>query len=402
MNSSLHHQKSINVLLLGSFLSTLGIFIAVPLMGIHAVEFFKLTPSQIGMLASIWPITVFSMSFFAGMHSDRWGHLRVIRLALLLYFIAFMLMALAPNIRLFSLGLFIFGLGKAFFDSSMRAAMTCVSAEAEREKYFRLRYLLQNIGCVLGPLVGVWAYKVYSGLSFSLTAFCSLAFFALTVVLLKEKDFLASSAAEKKSFMNCLSVFKNPHFVRWILSGTLILMAYGAIEALMPSVISMSAGERPNFGLIVSLNAATVIVLQGFLLSFFRKTSLTTSLSLGTLLMVLGFQLFIVEQNAYFMSIIGTICYSAGESLLFPCFEVLIDRIAPKNRKALYFGAGEVKQIGFFIGPMFGGFLLEHQGSAALFIACGVCSALSGALLFSVRKSDVNINYALTENSIAL
>ncbi|MBD1585904.1 hypothetical protein [Pseudomonas typographi] len=60
-------------------------------------------------------------------------------------------------------------------------------------------------------------------------------------------------------------------------------------------------------------------------------------------------------------------------------------RIAPAYNKALYFGAGEVKQIGFFLGPLPGGVLFTAGGSHLLINACALWIALAAVALYQVH-----------------
>jgi fucose permease len=183
MNTATLNKKSMWILLIGSGLSTFGIFVAVPLIALHAFQVFKLSAYEIGLLSGIWPATVFSFSFLCGMAADKWGYLLAIRFSLLINTMAFIILSISQSVEFFVLGLFLFGVGKTFFDSSIRAAMTCVCPPQSREKYFRLRYLIQNTGCVIGPIVGTFAYGHIGGKAFVLT---SLSYFITAVSLISE------------------------------------------------------------------------------------------------------------------------------------------------------------------------------------------------------------------------
>ncbi|MDD3267395.1 MAG: hypothetical protein PHC75_09495, partial [Burkholderiales bacterium] len=70
--------------------------------------------------------------------------------------------------------------------------------------------------------------------------------------------------------------------------------------------------------------------------------------------------------------IIGTIAFSLGESYLFPQMELLLNKLSPDNLKATYFGAIEIRQIGFFLGPVCGGMIYHEYGAICLFIFCSI------------------------------
>lgn len=66
-----------------------------------------------------------------------------------------------------------------------------------------------------------------------------------------------------------------------------------------------------------------------------------------------------VSDN-YLLFIIAMIMFTIGEIFAFPTMNVMIDEIAPDTQKATYLGAAQFKNLGGFIGPIFGGWLLTH------------------------------------------
>lgn len=378
------HPRKMWVLLLGSSLSTFGIFLSLPLVSMHVLQVFHLSTYEIGFLAGIWPITVTSCSFLCGMAADRWGYLLALRLSALINSMAFIFLALAPSVPAFAIGLILFGLGKGFFDSSIRSAMTCVCPVNLREKYFRIRYMLQNVACIVGPLVGVVAYKYLEAWAFGLSSFAYVLFFLLAL-LLKSKDFKSAHDSVAISLLAKLRVARDMRLLSLVLSGVLLLMAYGAYEAFMPVVVANSSGHRPEFGILVSWNAAVVVIFQLVHLRFLTSFSTLKSAALGAILMMSGFLIFSLEFEPYVLSFVAVLIFSIGEGFLSPCFDILIDKIAPARQKALYFGAGEFKQVGFFLGSAAGGLVLGIGGNRLLFLSCAAWIALSAFALYGVH-----------------
>jgi MFS family permease len=385
-------SREIMVLLAASFLSTFGIFLALPIISLHAYKTFQLSTTEVGVLSGIWPATVFCLSFVCGMLSDRFGSLLALRFAAILNTVAFFSLAVSPNLATFSLGLFLFGIGKSFFDSSIRAAMVAVCAPEQREKYFRIRYTLQNTGCMLGPLAGVFAYRLIDRAAFALTSLSYM--FAFALFLIPRTTSFPGEASKHGGLLEKLRVVGDLRLFWWILSGTFLLMSYGAYESFMPIIAEQSSGARPSFGILVSLNAGIVVLCQVIHLRWFQTMPVNSSITLGFILMVAGFLFFAVDYSMFFMTLVAVMILSIGEGLLFPCFEVLLDRIAPQRQKALYYGAGELKQIGFFIGPLIGGVLMQKGGYVLLFLCCAAWVGLGAASLavslgLSLKKSDL-------------
>lgn len=378
-------RKSMWILLIGGGLSTLGIFISVPLISLHAFKVFGLSPYHIGLLSGIWPATVFIFSIFSGMAADRWGYLWAIRTSAAINILAFLIMAECKSVHFFAVGLVVFGIGKSFFDSSIRAAMGRLSTEESREKYFRIRYTLQNIGCVIGPLIGIFAYNLYGAGAFAFTSSMYILFFLTAVFGLRTSAFKSTEKVVLLKFIEKIKILRDPRLFILIICGVLILMTYGTYESFMPVIISSATTLRPSFGLLVSLNAVTVIIFQIFHLRYLSRLSLRISIFAGAVLMFIGFLTFMLPHERYLMSFIAVVLFSLGEGFLFPAYEILMDRISPQNQKALYFGAGELKQIGFFIGPVLGGMIFSVGNGLLIFFACAVWIALAAFGLLKVQ-----------------
>ncbi|KAB8030709.1 hypothetical protein GCL57_06975 [Fluviispira multicolorata] len=73
---------------------------------------------------------------------------------------------------------------------------------------------------------------------------------------------------------------------------------------------------------------------------------------------------------------------------------IYLNYISPKKYKATYFGIVEIKQAGFFLGPIIGGFIYDHFGRKTLFMSCTFLLALSAILYtkrFLLKKKLQNI-----------
>jgi MFS family permease len=207
----------------------------------------------------------------------------------------------------------------------------------------------------------------------------------LTLLALRSKGFAGNTNHGSISFFHKLKIIRNTNLFFWILSGTLILMSFGAYESFMPVISAQAGGQMPSFGILVSLNAVVVILFQLIHLNHLKNVTLSKSVAIGFTLMALGFFLYTVGFKLYAMTFVATVVFSVGESFLFPCFEVYMDKIAPESQKALYFGAGEIKQIGFFLGPVLGGLLVEAGGRVLLFSVCGLWIILAAIALYRIK-----------------
>ncbi len=246
--------------------------------------------------------------------------------------------------------------------------------------------MFQNISCVIGPLIGISIYQPGSGNAFGLAALCLLLSFIIALFFIKNHHCQTHAHKANISLFQSLSVLTDRNLLFWIVSSICILIAYGVFESLMPVVIANAPEVRPTFGILVSLNALSVIVFQLIYLRFFKHMPIKRSIHIGFILIILGFALFSLNWFPFIMTLIATVIFSAGETLLFPCIETIMGKIASNRKKAIYFASGELRQIGFFIGPIMGGIILEYAGSVSLFLMCTVI-LIAGMISFKQIKS---------------
>jgi MFS family permease len=90
---------------------------------------------------------------------------------------------------------------------------------------------------------------------------------------------------------------------------------------------------------------------------------------------------------------LGMFILTIGEILTFPTSSLFIDRLAPEPLRGTYFGANGFRNIGFFLGPALGGWLLGSYGGKvafgliALLTVCGVLFYWMGYRAWLQRKN---------------
>lgn len=107
-----------------------------------------------------------------------------------------------------------------------------------------------------------------------------------------------------------------------------------------------------------------------------EKMSLYRSLRIGIVIFALGLVLFNVSTSTW-MFIGSMMIFSIGEIFTFPLMNAVIEEIAPNDQKGTYLGAAQLKNIGGFVGPMLGGWLLIVATDWMYFI-------IAALMLFSI------------------
>ena len=78
--------------------------------------------------------------------------------------------------------------------------------------------------------------------------------------------------------------------------------------------------------------------------------------------------------------------FTLGEILNYPAANMLIDKLAPEHMRGTYFGAQTLTNIGHFIGPWIGGFLLVSYGGNTLYVLMAVLTI--GGIHFLLERHN--------------
>ncbi len=136
---------------------------------------------------------------------------------------------------------------------------------------------------------------------------------------------------------------------------------------------------------IVMLNSLVVILLHVPIATFVSKLSLTNRISIGFIILIMA-------QIAYFLCrddevkdwMIATIFLSIAEIIVFPSLSILVDKLAPKNKKGQYFATFSLTSLGWVFAPIIGAFIITEYNFQILCIAC-IVLAIFPLVIFRLK-----------------
>ncbi|PTX48129.1 putative MFS family arabinose efflux permease, partial [Melghirimyces profundicolus] len=358
-------------LIIGTAITRLASFMSLPFLAIHLSQSLHLDPFSVGITLGMSGLTGSLGGFVGGYLSDRWGRQRIMVFSFLVWIGVFFGFMFAESFWDFFLLNSLNGLCRAFFEPTSQALMADVSTPEQRLKIFSYRYIAINIGMVAGPLLGSLLYNTLGMTIFLYTGIIyTLYFLSLSTFLLRYRRDLPKvqgPEANTVPFRECWKVIRRDRALRYfVLAGILFFIVYSQIESSLPLYLVEQAGTADHlYPLLLTMNAAMVILLQYFATRWAEKKHILTSLFIGCLLSVGGFLSFAVgSQDTAFIT--GVVLITLGEILIFPVSSLFIDRIAKDRMRGTYYGANNLGQLGLFFGPMIGGGLLDHMKGPAM------------------------------------
>ena len=304
------------------------------------------------------------------------------------------------------------------------AAIGDIIADSKtRELAMQSLYFIVNVGCAVGPMLGVWLGLTGKQSSFYLTAVA----FAVLLALLywgfnhqtRQDAALAAGASSNDNLSGGTSGTESDGASDGVNRGVNGLLSDTETSTKKPAVVSrkqiiaillqdkllqclifanilcmfiyaqmdssliqyLTRAGAPDLLTLISgmifTNAMVIISTQFLLLKLMARFSLVKRIQIGLLLLI-GSQIWLAFNPLdLFWGWIGAIVVmSVAETILFPTMNVHIDRLAPEHLRGAYFGAASFYDLGFALAPLGGGIILDHFGGQWLFLTGAVLSVL--------------------------
>lgn len=428
------------IFLFGSFITRGSYYMVWPFLAVILYEKFALSATEVGMVLSSAAIISVFTSFVGSSLSDRIGRHKLMYVTGTLYIISFSLLAEANSVEGYVVVMTLCSIATSLWRPLTSAAIGDIIADPKtRELAMQSLYFIVNVGCAVGPMLGVWLGLTGKQSSFYLTA---VAFAVLLIMLYwgfnyqtRQDAALAAGASSNDNLSggtsgtesdgasecacDCINGCVNGitsdgvnRGVNGLLSDTetstkkaavvsrkqiiaillqdkllqclifaniLCMFIYAQMDSSLIQYLTR-AGAPDLLTLISGMiftNAMVIISTQFLLLKLMARFSLVKRIQIGLLLLICSQVWLAFNPLDLFWGWIGAIVVmSVAETILFPTMNVHIDRLAPDHLRGAYFGAASFYDLGFALAPLGGGIILDHFGGQWLFLTGAALSAL--------------------------
>jgi len=388
------------ILLFGSFITRGSYYMVWPFLAVILYEKFSLSATNVGLILSSAAVISVLVSFVGSALSDRIGRHQLMYASGILYIISFSLLAQVDSIVGYSLVITLCSIATALWRPLTSALIgDIIDDKATRELAMQSLYFVVNVGCAVGPMLGLWMGLTGEQSSFYITA----AAFAFLLALLwwgfhqhkKLTDVTANKlvqkAAEDKT-ADSIGIEDKPKVnagnqIRRVLisdkllqclifANILCMFIYAQMDSSL--IQYLTRAKVPDLLQLISAmiftNALVIISTQFLLLRLMSNLSLVARIQVGLVLLMCSQIWLAMNPLTLFWGWIGAIVVmSLAETILFPTMNVHIDRLAPEHLRGAYFGAASFYEFGYAIAPLGGGIILDQLGGSWLFfIAAGL------------------------------
>jgi len=348
------------------------------------------TMATFGWLLLSWNMVQSVVPIFTGGLSDRYGYKETIFASTILKCLGYLIMAWFPTYWGFFGGAMFLAVGTAIFKPGIQGTLIKSTNRQNSSMAWGIFYQTVNIGGWVGPLIALqmrhmsWTYVFYTN-----AAFICLNFLLLLTYrepgkeerLARQQRIREGAEQQKSLFFESLNELKKPHLLLyliifsvwwfmfpmlwdvlpkyvddWVDTSRLVAALFGsdgAQSGLWRFLLGMSEDGRsiePEG--IVNINAGMIMITCFLFAALGAKMRATTSMMVGTLLVVVALCLFGLYTLVWF-AILAMIIFSIGEMLASPKFSEFLGNIAPPDKKAMW--------IGFSQAPILIGWTIEGK-----------------------------------------
>ncbi|MFQ5698335.1 MAG: MFS transporter [Myxococcota bacterium] len=366
----------------------LGFSLLIPVLPLYARQM-GATPSQVGLMLSLYSIALVLFLPLWGWVSDRVGRRPVILVCLAGTAGSFALMAVAETTSTIYVARALGGL----FGASLGTAQAYIADITEADDRARGMGLIGaafGIGGVLGNAMGGLLYPIHPEAPFWVASGLTLSAFAVGVVLLPESRAAGTAPIRRGSLLRAcvptpLMALLGAHTSRNRLYFYLffhIFAAFTALEAMFPlyaQAIGWSVWETGLFLAYIGLGVAvTQGLLIGPLIARFGEGRMVT---VGLLLTGLGMLGFSVTGRLPLQLFTGALVAS-GVGIAFPTFTSLFSKVLAPDEAGEFLGYSQsMAQTGRALGPYWGGWAFLAIGATAPFWIGGL-GVLASVVIF--------------------
>ena len=377
------------VVLFGDFITRGSFYMVWPFLAVILYKDFGISATQVGLILSGAALISVFVGFFGGALSDLLGRKKVMFTSGIAYVVSFICLSQVDTIGGYILVIALCSMSKAIWDPPTQALVSDILPDMSvRELALQGRYFIVNVGCAIGPIVGVSFGVTGQQSTFLLVA----ATFALWLVMLaiamtKHGDIEEHQQKSDHNFSQTWRVLVQDKMLQCLIVANVVCMLiYGQMDSTL--IQYLTRAQVPELMTLISsmilANALVIISSQFLLLKLMACLSLTQRVQIGLVLLALS-QLWMafIPVAAYWAWIGAVIVMSFGEAILFPTMNVQIDRLAPRKLRGAYFGAASFYSIGFALAPFLGGIILDWLGGAWVF-GLGAILVLVVIYLYSI------------------
>ena len=348
------------------------------------------TMATFGWLLLCWNLVQSLIPVFTGGLSDRYGYKQTIFASTIIKALGYLVMAWFHSYWGFFAGAMLLATGTAIFKPGVQGTLIKATNRRNSSMAWGIFYQTVNIGGWIGPLIALqmrlldWKYVFYINAAVICCNFLLLLTYrepGKEERLARQQRLREGQEKQGSLVLEALAELKKPHLALYLIIFSVWWLMFPMLWDVLPKYIEDWVDTAPMvkfiFGAdgtqshvwkfllgmdedgrtiqpegIVNINAGMIMLTCFVFAGLGAKLRATTSMLVGTVLVVIALALF-GATNLIGFAVLAMIIFSVGEMLASPKFSEFLGNIAPPDKKAMW--------IGFSQAPILIGWTIEGK-----------------------------------------
>ena len=373
------------ILCAGTFVNRFGSFVAVFLVLYLRDRGYSI--AEAGLVVSFYGVGNVIAAGVGGWTADRFGRRNALALSMFSSAATLLLLSQATPLPLIIVLTTLAGLTGEMYRPAAAALLTDLTPAGERIPAFALNRLAINLGFAAGPAVaGLLAERSFF-LLFLGDALTSAAFGVIALTTLPEG--VRVRRGEERRGEAVRTMLRNRAFLFFLMSSVLGAFVYFQSQTTFPLHVRASGLSDADYGLLISLNGLAIVLFELPLVAITQRFPYRPVLTLGSLLVGLGFALNAFANDLPELAL-TVLIWTLGEIIYAPVASAYVADIAPEHLRGRYQGAwGLTWGVAYVFAPALGAAIFAWS-SDGLWLICGLLGVAAALLLLAARPPRVH------------
>jgi MFS family permease len=373
------------ILCAGTFVNRFGSFVAVFLILYLRSRGYSI--AEAGLVVSFYGIGNVVAAGVGGWVADRFGRRNALALSMFSSAVTLLLLSQAQSLPLIIVLTTLAGMTGEMYRPAAAALLTDLTPAGERIPAFALNRLAINLGFAAGPAVaGLLAERSFF-LIFLGDALTSAAFGVIALTTLPEGVRVRRGKERRGEAVR--TMLHDRAFVFFLVSSVLGAFVYFQSQTTFPLHVRASGLSDADYGLLISLNGLAIVLFELPLVAITQRFPYRPVLTVGSLLVGLGFALNAVANDLPELAL-TVLIWTLGEIVYAPVASAYVADIAPEHLRGRYQGAwGLTWGLAYVFAPAVGAAIFAWS-SDGLWLICGLLGLAAALLLLVARPPRVH------------
>lgn len=342
--------------------NTTGFSIVLPFLAMFLVDERGASGATYGAVYLVAGLAAALGNAVSGEASDRLGRRVMMMAALLLRSVNMMLLGLAvvAGATIWVIGVLVVvnAVLRSMFDPAASAAVTDLTAPAQRPAAFGLQRIGTNLGWAVGPALGgaLAAAHSYGALFFVSSAIMLVAAAAVMLVRIPPRVTAPAEGGVATTARTRRPAFR-AYLVLLLVATIMTMQIFATLSVFARTELGLS---QRDIGLLYTVNAVLVVLFQLPAVVFIERCGPGRALAVGPLVYSAAFVGVGLSQDFWQLAA-AMVLLTAGEVIFAPALSDATAHLGDPRRLGRAFGlAGLVQQLGVSLGPLAGGLVYDH------------------------------------------